>query len=187
MDGGQWNVLGTYKFSNYPKVVIVSTGDGSVCADAVEFLADAPDGAVVTADTAGNSGGSDVAEWVVDDGESGTTAKGKWGKSGASGAYGTYSLYSRDTTATYTFQAQAAGRYEVSVWWTQLSSRGTKVPVKIYDGGSLLKTVYVNQRMDGGQWNVLGTYKFSNYPKVVIVSTGDGSACADAVQYSWLP
>ena len=186
IDGGQWNVLGTYQFSSYPKVVIVSTGDGSACADAVEFMSDTPvDNVVVnTSSSAGSTGGSSAGDIVIDDGDSGAAAKGSWSKSGASGAYGSVSMYSRDASSTYTFKAQATGSYKVSVWWTALSSRGTKVPVKIYDGSSLLKTVYVNQRIDGGQWNVLGTYQFSSYPKVVIVSTGDGSVCADAVQYA---
>jgi hypothetical protein len=170
--GGQWNVLGAYQFSNYPKVVIVSTGYGSTCADAVEFMATAPV----------------VEELIIlDDGDSGASGNGSWSVSKADGAYGTQSLYSRDATATYTFQAQTAGRYEVSLWWTEYPSRSDDAPVEIYDGASLLEVVYVNQKTGGSQWNVLGTYQFSDYPKVVIVSTGSGSTCADAVQYKLAP
>ena len=73
--------------------------------------------------------------------------------------------------------------FQVSLWWTEYSSRSTSVPVRIYDGTTLLDTVRVDQRANGGKWNVLGTYNFSNKPKIAVVSEGnDFSTCADAVR-----
>jgi hypothetical protein len=59
------------------------------------------------------------------------------------------------------------------------------VPVKIYNGSTLLKTVYVNQLQNGGKWNSLGTYSFSTQATVVIESrSGSKSTCADAVKFA---
>ena len=78
----------------------------------------------------------------------------------------------------------AAGSYEVALWWTVHSTRYNNVPVRIYDGNTLLKTVRVNQQSNGGRWNALGTFSFSNQPRVVVVSENTSrSTCADAVRF----
>jgi hypothetical protein len=70
------------------------------------------------------------------------------------------------------------------MWWTEYPSRCTDVPVKIYDGSKLLETVYVNQQQDGGQWNFLGTYEFTNQARVVITCENSNcSTSADAIRY----
>jgi hypothetical protein len=78
----------------------------------------------------------------------------------------------------------AAGAYQVALWWSAYPSRYSNVPVRIYDGNTLLRTVRVNQQSNGARWNVLGTFSFSNQPKVVVVSdTSNYSTCADAVRF----
>jgi len=72
---------------------------------------------------------------------------------------------------------------EVSLWWTAHPGRSDSVSVEIYDGGGLLDTVIVNQRINGGQWNILGTYSFSNKAKVKIISGGGDPTVADAVKF----
>jgi hypothetical protein len=75
------------------------------------------------------------------------------------------------------------GSYQVSLWWSAYSSRYNNVPVRIYDGSTLLKTVRVNQQTNGARWNVLGSFSFKSQPKVVVVSeTTQYSTCADAVR-----
>ncbi len=74
------------------------------------------------------------------------------------------------------------GNTEVALWWTTYSNRSSNVPVDIYDGANLLDTVTVDQKTNGGQWNVLGSYTFSSQPKVVIRAVGSDSTCADAVK-----
>ena len=54
------------------------------------------------------------------------------------------------------------------------------VPVDIYDGSTLIDTVYVNQTANGGKWNSLGTYTFSGTARVVINSQGGCTTSADA-------
>ncbi len=50
-----------------------------------------------------------------------------------------------------------AGRWEVSLWWPQGSNRSPTAKVGLLRNGVLLGTTTVDQRIDGGQWNVLGT------------------------------
>jgi hypothetical protein len=70
------------------------------------------------------------------------------------------------------------------VRWTYYKSRCEAVPIEIYDGDLLLDTVTVDQKQNGGQWNVLGSYDFSGSAMVVVISESDNcSTCADAVQY----
>ena len=120
---------------------------------------------------------------VVDNGSTGTSSTGKWKNSGGIEYYDSKSVYSNEAGATYTFEANVGGLYEVSMWWTEYSNRSSKVPVEIWSGTILLDTVIVNQQENGGQWNVLGTYTFSGAANIVIVSEGSNvTTCADAVK-----
>ncbi len=123
-------------------------------------------------------------EVIIDNGDAGTASEGTWKTSGGENPYGSDSLYSMNAGDTYTFEASVNGEYQISLWWTQYSNRLTDVPVEIYDGDTLIDIIKVNQQMDGGKWNVLGTYIFSGTANVIIVSEGDGSASADAVKFS---
>ena len=122
-------------------------------------------------------------EVIIDNGDAGTSST--WGLYVSIGAnpYGDNSLYSMYWGARYTFEAALDGSYEVSLWWTELRSRCSSVPVEIYDGYTLVDTIEVNQKANGGQWNLLGTYVFSGIARVVIISEGGCSTCADAVRF----
>ncbi len=122
-------------------------------------------------------------EVIIDNGNAGTSSTGRWYVSGSGNPYGDNSVYSYRAGAMYTFEAAVDGSYEISLWWTERVSRCTSVPVEIYDGHTLLDTVEVNQKVNGGQWNVLGTYVFSGTVRVVIISEGRYSTCADAVRF----
>jgi hypothetical protein len=62
------------------------------------------------------------------------------------------------------------------------SSRSESVPVVIRHAGGTT-TVRVNQRLNGGQWNLLGKFTFAGAAEVTVVSEGGGySTCADAVR-----
>lgn len=94
------------------------------------------------------------------------------------------SKYVEKTGSSSNSGSPVSNTTEVAIWWTQYSTRSSAVPVKIYDGSSLLATKTVNQRTNGGKWNVLGSYTFKNSPKVVIIAQNSdaGSSCADAVR-----
>ncbi len=258
VNGGQWNLLGTYNFSGIAKVVIVSGSGCTTSADAVKFAESAPlellyveiEGSLtvnknsssdyecrayysngtnrlVEADVwSENSPNADItitgllnagevsadeavrisasftegavtsnailditilnveppSEVIIDDGDAGTTAVGNWRSSGGLNPYGTGSLFETGN-GSYTFEANVSGPQDVSMWWTEYSNRCTSVQVEIYDGASLLDTVYVNNQVNGGQWNLLGTYNFSGTASVVIVSGSGCTTSADAVKF----
>jgi PKD repeat protein len=122
---------------------------------------------------------------IVDNGDPGASYIGSWTVSSGPNPYGSNSLYSDEPGATYTFLASEVNdTYEVSLWWTDHNSRCNSVPVDIYDGNSLIDTVYVDHLANGGQWNVLGTYGFiSGTVRVVINSQGSCTTSADAVKF----
>ena len=162
-DAGQWNMLGTYTFSGTARIVIISEGECTTSADAVRLLP-------------ANSG------IIIDNGGAGTSSTGTWLASYGANYYGTRSEYSKEADATYTFQTAVNGTHAVSLWWTYYNNRCDSVPVEIYNGNTLLDTVYVNQLSNAGQWNELGTYTFSGTARVVIISEGDCTTNADAMR-----
>jgi chitodextrinase len=123
---------------------------------------------------------------IIDNGSSGTSYTGTWSDSGSTGQYGTTSLWSRDGAKyTWTFTPKTSGRYDVSMWWTQWSSRSTKVPVEIVNSRGT-KKVYVNQQLNGGKWNSLSSYYFvagKSYRVSITAQPGPSSTCADAVRF----
>ncbi|MFO7971999.1 MAG: hypothetical protein R6U40_09640, partial [Desulfobacterales bacterium] len=171
-NGGQWNDIGEYEFSGTARVVVVSEGDLSTCGDAVSFKRVAS---------------AEPADIIIDNGDAGTSSTGIWEVSTRPKAFGEDSLYSWTPGGLYTYEAAAInGTYSISLWWTDHpNQRSSSVPVEIYDGDVLLDTVYINQQTNGGQWNDVGQYQFSGTARVVIVSEGDLSTCADAVRFSY--
>src|SRR5574340_284007 len=100
------------------------------------------------------------ADVIIDNGGTGTSYTGSWKVSGGTTPYGADSLWSRNgATYTWSLSGQPSGQYEVSMWWSALSSRPANVAVTIThrDGTS---TVYINQSVNAGQWNSLGKYYF---------------------------
>jgi len=86
-------------------------------------------------------------------------------------------------TATWTFQVGSAGQYRISAWWSAYSNRPPDAPFTIYNNGTKLETVRVDQRVNGEQFNELGTYQL-NAGSVEVVLSDDissGYVIADAV------
>lgn len=207
VDAGQWNHIGSYTFTGLAVVAVHSGGGCSTCADAVMFTptdtaaADSDDDSVVDSidncpDTAnpdqadqdgdgiGDACGiAPPSERIIDTDEADTGSRGEWKISGGRNPYGQYSLYSRESGALYSFTTDLRGPAEVSLWWTSVSNRCARVPVEIYDGSTLRGTVFIDQNADAGQWNILGTYPFTEAATVVIRSEGQCSTCADAVRF----
>ena len=129
------------------------------------------------------------ADAIIDNGKAGTAYTGTWEVSGATGSYGTTSVFGRDGAKyTWTFTPAASGYCEVSMWWTEYSNRSTSIPVAITHGGGT-STVYINQKGNGGKWNVLGRYTFTagqTYKVTITSQAGPSSTCADAVKFTYL-
>jgi PKD repeat protein len=94
----------------------------------------------------------------------------------ASGGYG-------DVSAEWTFQIPSDGYYQVLAWWSSpYETRSPDAPYTIYHSGGST-TVDADQRINGSQWNDLGTYYFSaGVGSVVLTDDASGNPVADAVQ-----
>lgn len=84
--------------------------------------------------------------------------------SGALDKYATdYLFKGQGTGAAYlefTPYVATAGSYQVFEWHSQGSNRSTNAPHEIvFDGGAT--TVFANQKINGGKWNLLGTFNFA--------------------------
>ncbi len=89
-------------------------------------------------------------------------------------------------TYTFTFRPTETGDYQVALYWVQKDNRATNVPVDI-TGADGLKTVTINQQINGGKFNSLGVFHFvaGQNGLITIRTTGtNGYVIADAVQIS---
>ena len=91
-------------------------------------------------------------------------------------------------TATWSFSLPWPGEYRVYAWWAEGSEKPTDVPYTVnHLGGST--TIPVNQQVNGGQWNLLGTFAFQQQGSVGLsddASSGQ-KIVADAIKlvYVW--
>lgn len=127
------------------------------------------------------------ADSIIDNTDPRTSRTGTWAASAAPGYYGTGSVWSRDgATFTWKFIPAQTGDYNVSMWWTTTSTRSSAVPVVInHAGGS--QTVTINQLLDAGKWNLLGTFSFvagTTYNVTMTSQAAPTSTCADAVRFA---
>ncbi len=80
------------------------------------------------------------------------------------------------------------GRYHVYAWWTSNSTRTAAASYRVYDreGGTRLFDGRKDQRIDGGRWNLLGTWDFNyaGFAKVLMSRSlsGPGTISADAIR-----
>ena len=178
-NGGQWNDIGEYTMNAgtaYNVRITAPAGSPpSTSADAVKFslIPNNP-----------------PTEIISDNGDAGTSSTGPWAVSGAPNPYGDNSVWSYSgATYTWSFTPATSGTYNVSMWWTALSSRSTSVPVSIQNSGGTAN-VTVNQTQNGGQWNVLGQYSFNaetTYRITITAPWGSPpSTSADAVKLTYI-
>ena len=122
-------------------------------------------------------------EIIVDNGGTGTSSTGTWIPSSGANYYGTQSVYSDQAGATYSFEAAVNGDYEFSMRWTYFNNRCPNVPVRIYNGSTLIDTVWVDQLQNPATWLSLGTYSFTGTARVVLLSQDTCTTNADAVRF----
>ncbi len=88
-------------------------------------------------------------------------------------------------TAIWTFNAPASKHYRVYARWTADSDRAGNAPYSVaHDGGST--TRIVDQKRNGGVWNLLGTFRYTQgmaYP-ISLTDQADGQVIADAISIS---
>ncbi len=105
--------------------------------------------------------------------------------------YGTNYHYATTSTtpsayAYFTPNIQQAGSYNIYVWWTAHTQRPDFAEYQINHSGGT-NTVYKDQTVNGGRWNLLGTYTLSagtsNYVRVSNIGTAGNYVIADAVKF----
>ena len=170
-NGGKWNTFGTYNFSGSAQVTFVS--GHSECVTSVDSVSFKPVQ-------------SQTQDKIIDNTSSQCYSTGSWLASSGPNPYGQNSFYGETPGGSFTFDSSNTGGIGVSLWWTSLTSRSSRVPVDIFDGSTRLNRIYVNQQQNGGKWNSLGQYSFTRGARVVIVSEGGTvNSCADAVKLSF--
>jgi hypothetical protein len=124
------------------------------------------------------------------------TVTGTWSTGTAStDKFGTdYRFKSAGTGAsfvTYTPNVTTAGNYQVWEYHPQGSNRASNAPIVVsFNGGS--QTVPVNQQINGGKWNLVGTYNFvvgsTGNVKITDNFVGAGlSVMADGIKFVYVP
>jgi hypothetical protein len=123
----------------------------------------------------------------------GSDLGGNWTRaSSISGYYGSDFQVTPPTSAAswarWTPRFSSPGYYSVYMRWTSATNRASAARVTICTpSGTLSRTV--NQRINGGTWNLLGRYYFSagygvGSGSVILSATGaDGCVVADAVKF----
>jgi hypothetical protein len=137
---------------------------------------------------------------TVDNGTAGYSETGAW-TSETVPSYGGNERYAASSgtgqnTATWQASGLAAALYQVQATWHPYGNQATNAPYAIYDGGTLLRTVLVNQTkpasgpsFGGVPFQVLATLPLkSGTLSVVLSNTGNGTyVVADAVRVVPIP
>jgi RHS repeat-associated protein len=173
---GQWNLLGTFILNEGPATVVLSdNANGRVAADAIKWgapVAPPPPSADIIVDNA-----------------AGTVTSGNWqSSSSASGHFGQNYRFENSPIATDKFTwtgiLPTGGQYRVYAWWTGNDfglASDAKYTVN-HAGGSTMVTV--NQQINGGQWNLLGTFTFNaGQASIWLAGPANAEIVADAVRW----
>lgn len=131
---------------------------------------------------------------ILDNTNSDVTFAGNWSTSvNVTTYYGSNYRYSSSTVAgasnvTFRPTLTTPGNYDVSVWYPAGTDRAVDAPYAIsYNGGS--NTFLVNQKLNGGQWNVIGAnlpFAAGNAGFVRLSNKASASVViADAVQFAY--
>lgn len=126
---------------------------------------------------------------IVDDSSNGFTASTNWlFGTGPGGYLGTYRYRVTGPVAdpaTWTTSLKVAGVYQIHAIWASGANRTTTAPYIVYHAGGTT-TVYKNQQVNGGLWNLLGTFNLNagaNQVKLTPWTTTGSIIVADAIRW----
>ncbi|MDY6836622.1 MAG: hypothetical protein SWH78_01490 [Thermodesulfobacteriota bacterium] len=85
-------------------------------------------------------------------------------------------------TATWAFSVPSGGTFDLYGWWTGGSNRASDAPYTI-SYGSFSQTIDVDQTIQTGAWNYIGTFTFAGATSgtVVLGDDANGYVIADAI------
>ncbi|MBU6951602.1 PQQ-binding-like beta-propeller repeat protein [Hahella sp. HN01] len=125
---------------------------------------------------------------VIDNTDSQTTATGTWGSSSAiTGFYGSnYQYASPRSNSTFTWRPSisVAGSYHVYARWAAQSNRTSTATYRVKTATGN-EAITVNQRINGGSWQLLGTYELDGSAAIALSDDVNGVVIADAIQIEW--
>lgn len=140
---------------------------------------DPPDSIVIDSNNANNDADlgfiSTSNNWISSSGSAEKYESGYWYAS----------VQATSDPATYWVMMAAEGDYTIDAWWTAGTNRSGTAPFVIHDDSGTAPVVHVDQRVNGGQWNELGTWHFSaGWNKVQLSrwTSGGGVVIADALR-----
>ena len=124
---------------------------------------------------------------IMDNSAVGFSTVGNWPSStSVTGYYGSdYQFTDKgdgSATATWQFNIDTDGYYDVNARWTKYFNRATNAPYTLYNNGNFVALVRVNQQTKGGQFNLLGTYPLAAGTLTIILDNdASGYVVADAI------
>ncbi|MCX7718757.1 MAG: hypothetical protein N2111_10215 [Candidatus Sumerlaeaceae bacterium] len=129
---------------------------------------------------------------IVDNLDPGFSTQGSWPPSANPGFWGTNSLINQGPAsgdwARWTPNLPATGPYKVYAWWVASSNRAAAAPFTVVHAGGTT-VVPRDQRINGSQWNLLGTFTFnagtSGYVQLTDAVGATEYVSADAVRWVW--
>ena len=119
---------------------------------------------------------------------SGVTISGTWYTTTLAGCYGADGLYTpgpSSATVRFTPTIPATGTYNVYAQWSAHANRCANTPIDVISASGTT-TQAVNQQINGGTWNLLGSFTFNagTTGSVLIRANGvTGNIVADAVKF----
>ncbi len=127
------------------------------------------------------------AQIIVDNSSKGFSASSNWltGTGGYGGTFRYRSTAPVADPATWAAGFNSGGVYQVYAWWPAGANRTTTATYLIYHSGGTT-TVVKNQQINGGQWNLLGTFNFgsgTNQVKLTPWTTAGFVVVADAIKW----
>lgn len=133
---------------------------------------------------------SNAVSHIVDNSGSGFTASSNWeAATWSSEKYGSSYRYRYtdevSDPASWQVNIAEAGNYKVYAWWAAASDRTDAAPY-IIEHSSGTSVVYKNQKNEGGQWSLLGTYRLDSGNNNVLLSCwagGGDKVIADAIKW----
>ena len=128
---------------------------------------------------------------IMDNSDAGFSTAGNWQSSTSiAGYYGSdYQIASTgdgSSTATWQFNIATTGKYDVEAQWAAYVNRATDAPYTLYNNGIFVARVTKNQQINGGQFNLLGSYNLTEGTlEVVLDNNASGYVVANAVQVTY--
>ena len=123
---------------------------------------------------------------VDNDDPDNTDYTGTWGISSGPNPVGADSWYSSNgATFTWYWVPPISANFDVAEWHTVAGTRNDNARYNIEHADGVTPR-YVNQRINGGQWNLLGSFRFEagiTYA-VTLIADGSNSTCADAIRFT---